>query len=81
MNFLRITTCWGGAYPRFLIGGADRAMVAIDGVEGAQFNPAREKVRGGAACEAANVVTGQRVTGKSKIEQHGHGHAEVSPGG
>src|SRR5437588_1607302 len=45
--------------PRFLIGGALGSVVAINRIERADFEPARQQIRGGRTGEAADVVSDQ----------------------
>ncbi len=70
----------GPVHPGLLIGGAFRRMVAVNGVERAQFNPPRQQVGGRTAVVPTDIVSYESVTGNAQAEQIRHTQAKVIPG-
>ena len=61
----------GTMHPRFLVGGSFFGMVAIDGIEGAQFQPFGEQIGLRAAFVSADVGSHNGKAAQSQILQHG----------
>ncbi len=66
-------------YPGFLVRGAFRGVVAVDGIECAGFDPTGKKGRRWRSGKSADIVAHHSVAGNSHAEQHRRAHAEMIP--
>src|SRR5215469_3088467 len=69
----------GSVNPGFLIRGVLGSVIAIDGIERAEFEPARQQIGRRGAGEPADVVTDQRHSGDSHAQKHWCAHLQVIP--
>src|SRR5437762_14164263 len=65
--------------PGFRIRGALGGVIAVDRIERADFEPARQQIGRRRAGEAADVVTDQGHSGDSHAHEHWRAHRQVVP--
>ena len=72
---------FGAVGPGLVGAAAFDGVIAIDGLEGAEFEPLGEEVGWGRTGKAADVGTAEREAAETEVDELRCGHAEMVPGG